>query len=51
MELLHLFRVQVIQVKMDLKFTVRREDAAKLWDEILEAGKEDGLKPCGLRCT
>ena len=26
------------------------ECVAKLWDEILEIGKEDGVKPCGLGC-
>lgn len=26
----------------------KSEDAVVLWDKILEAGKEDGLKPCGL---
>ncbi|WP_028399177.1 glycine cleavage system aminomethyltransferase GcvT [Ectobacillus panaciterrae] len=26
----------------------KSENAAVLWDKLLEAGKEDGLKPCGL---
>lgn len=26
------------------------ESMNKLWDELLEVGKEDGLKPCGLGC-
>lgn len=25
-------------------------DAAKIWDSLMEAGKEDGLKPAGLGC-
>lgn len=48
MEFQHLYLVQVTQVKMDSKFTVRVKIFAKLWEKLLEVGAEEGLKACGL---
>ena len=35
---------------MDLKYIHQHEGIVKVWNKILEAGKEDGLKPAGLGC-
>ena len=35
-------------MKTVLKFIVLQLDAIELWEKILEAGKEEGVVPCGL---